>query len=276
MCRWIAYNGESVKLERFIISPAHSLLRQGTQAKMLKHPDGTILNVNGDGYGAGWYSGEDVPCVIKEEIPVWNSENFKNICHHTSSGLFMAHVRLTTTGEVHRENSHPFSYKNWLFQHNGYITNFHEVQRDLQMDIAPELYPCVRGTTDSETFFYLALTYGLEKDPKAAMEKLYKRLCAANEKRGEGSFNLSCAFSDGKRLYTIRAADGVDANTQFYSNKPECLDDFEDNDTFLPDGSVLVVSEPLNDLSDKWEEVPAGSFVTIKNGDVDVQALELS
>lgn len=275
MCRWIAYSGEKVKLEQYIISPAHSLLRQGTQAKMLQHPDGTMLNVNGDGYGAGWYSEEDTPCVVKEEIPVWNSENFKNICHHTSSHLFMAHVRLTTTGEVHRENSHPFAYKNWLFQHNGYITDFHEVQRDLQMDIAPELYPCVRGTTDSETFFYLALTYGLEQNPKAAMEKLYNRLVEANKKRGGGRFNLSCAFSDGHKLYTIRVADGVAPNTQFYSSNPKCLDDFEDNDTFLPEGSVLLVSEPLNDLSDKWTEVQDGSFVTIWGGEVAVQGLSI-
>ena len=275
MCRWIAYSGKETKLEDYIVSPAHSLLRQSTQAKMLRHPDGTMLNVNGDGYGAGWYSGEAEPCVVKGKDPVWNNENFKNVCRHTKSSLFMAHVRLTTTGEVHRENSHPFSYKNWLFQHNGYISDFPSVQRDLQMDIAPELYPFVRGTTDSETFFYLALTYGLEKDPKAAMEKLYQRLCKALADRGEGCFNLSCAFSDGKKLYTIRAARGVQTNTQFYSSNPECLDDFEDNNTFLPDRSVLVVSEPLNDLSGKWDEVPDGSFVTIAGGKVDVQKLAI-
>mgnify|MGYP005843597667 CR=1 FL=1 len=81
--------------------------------------------------------------------------------------------------------------------------------------------------------------------------------------------------SDGRKLYTVRISQVVKPSTQFYSTNPKCLDDFEDSDTFLPDGSVLLVSEPLNDLSDKWTEVPSGSFVTISGGEVDVKKLNV-
>jgi len=149
---------------------------QGTNTEMNFDKGGALLQTNGDGYGAGWYGEEQQACVVKGKDPIWNNENFTNICRHTKSGLFMAHVRLTTTGKVHWENSHPFAYKNWVFQHNGEISDFPKIRRDLQFDIAPELYPELNGTTDSETFFLLALTYGLQDDPKRALQKLVERL----------------------------------------------------------------------------------------------------
>ena len=241
---------------------------------MLTKPDGAMLNVNGDGYGVGWYSDEPTPCVVKGKDPIWNNDNLKNICHHTSASLFMAHVRLTTTGTAQRENSHPFSHENWLFQHNGFVSEFPSIRRALQMEIAPELYPHLKGTTDSETFFLLALTYGLKKHPKKAIEKLVERLKKAVEPQNEGCFNLSCVMSDGEKLYTVRTSHNVTPHTQFYSTSPACMQDFTE-DAFLPKNSALVVSEPLNSLSDNWQEVPPGSFVTIAGGVVDVQALNV-
>ncbi|MEA3085960.1 MAG: hypothetical protein QOC89_3657, partial [Paraburkholderia sp.] len=36
---------------------------------------------------------------------------------------------------------------------------------DLMVAIAPELFPSIEGSTDSEVLFFLALTFGLELAP---------------------------------------------------------------------------------------------------------------
>jgi glutamine amidotransferase len=55
--------------------------------------------------------------------------------------------------------------------HNGVLHDFHQVKRDLVLAVDPSLYPLIEGSTDSETFFYLALTLGLEDDPPAAVAR---------------------------------------------------------------------------------------------------------
>lgn len=275
MCRWIAYSGEPIELAKLVISPSHSLLEQGTDTELNFASDGQLLQTNGDGHGVGWYTkGINEPCVYKDKDPIWNDQNLKNVCRHTRSHLFMAHIRLTTTGSVHRENSHPFAYENWVFQHNGEISDFPKLRRALQMDIRPDLFHNLQGTTDSETFFYLALTYGLQTDPIGAIRKLITRLNEAGETfKTEGELNLSCAMSDGETLYTIRYGKNVKANTQFYSRNTECLSDFADNCLSLGTDSVLFVSEPLDSLSVNWTEVPENSFTRAKNGQVEIERL---
>jgi hypothetical protein len=47
----------------------------------------------------------------------------------------------------------------------------HLAYRDLVLEVDPALYPQIEGSTDTEVFFHLALTYGLEDDPPAAVER---------------------------------------------------------------------------------------------------------
>ena len=55
--------------------------------------------------------------------------------------------------------------------HNGLIREFSEVKRDLALAVDPTLFRAIEGSTDSELFFYLALTLGLEDDPPGAVER---------------------------------------------------------------------------------------------------------
>ena len=45
---------------------------------------------------------------------------------------------------------------------------FLELKRDLVLAIDPSLYPYVEGSSDTEIFFFLALTLGLETTRPAA------------------------------------------------------------------------------------------------------------
>jgi hypothetical protein len=49
------------------------------------------------------------------------------------------------------------------------VHDFGRVKRDLARAVVESLYASVEGSTDSELLFYLALTFGLEKDPPIQM-----------------------------------------------------------------------------------------------------------
>ena len=90
MCRWIAYAGEPVALERFLFDPDYSLVDQSLRARQGHTP------VNGDGFGVGWYGRLREPGVYRDVRPAWGDENLRNIAHHIDSRLFLAHVRAAT------------------------------------------------------------------------------------------------------------------------------------------------------------------------------------
>ena len=82
-----------------------------------------------------------------------------------------AHIRASTGSAVQQTNCHPFRHGQWLWMHNGSIADFSSVKRDLTLAVEPGLFPEIEGSTDSELFFYLALTFGLEQDPPAAVAR---------------------------------------------------------------------------------------------------------
>ncbi len=274
MCRWIAYIGEPIYIDTLVTKPDHSLVAQSMNSRFSFKADGSILAVNGDGFGLGWYAYRDEPALFKTAEPAWANENINEICAHVKSRIFMSHVRAASSGAVERNNAHPFKYKNWLFQHNGYLSHFAIVKRDLQFEIAPEFFNCLQGTTDSEVLFLLALTYRLENNPKAAMEKLINKTREVCEKN-KVSFNLvmSCALSDGKSVYTMRFATGDLVHSQYFSTHKDCMKDIDKNGIAIPEGSFVVVSEPLDKEMKYWEEMPVGSFATINNGKIKIETL---
>ena len=163
MCRWIAYSGQPIFIEQLITLPAHSLVEQSFNTEMNFRSDGSLMSTNGDGFGIGWYAEKPEPGLYKDPRPAWSNSNLRELCKQIRSRIFFAHVRATTTGAVQQSNCHPFKYKNWLFQHNGDVSEFKKIRRDLQMDISPELYPELTGTTDSETFFFWRFLTGCRK-----------------------------------------------------------------------------------------------------------------
>ena len=111
------------------------------------------------------------PAVFKSIEPAWNDRNLRELAGHVRSGLVFAHIRASTGTPVQQTNCHPFRHGRWLWMHNGSITQFHDVKRDLMLAVDPSLYPDVEGSTDSEAFFFLALTLGLEDDPPGAVAR---------------------------------------------------------------------------------------------------------
>src|SRR3712207_5412281 len=160
MCRWIAYTGSPVLVEDLLYTPENSLVVQSLHARLGVEP------TNGDGFGLGWYDEAGSPRVFRSTEPAWNDRNLREVAAHVRSRLALAHVRAATGTPVQQTNCHPFRHGRWLWMHNGALAGFRAVKRELAMAVAPELYPDIEGSTDSELLFHLALTHGLRSEER--------------------------------------------------------------------------------------------------------------
>jgi glutamine amidotransferase len=265
VCRWLAYSGSPVRLEELLLKPKHSLIDQSLHSKL------GAETTNGDGFGVGWYGVGETPGVFHSIEPAWNDRNLRELAAHIESPLVFAHVRASSGSPVQQTNCHPFRYDNWLWMHNGLIREFHQVKRDLALAVDPSLYPAIEGSTDSEIFFFLALTMGLEDDPPAAVERAVGVIEQTGRSHGvDHPIQMTVATSDGRSLWAFRYSSEGQSRSLFYSTNVSTLrDQHPDNPMLhgLSDETRVVVSEPLGDLAGAWNEVPESSYGVVHEGE---------
>jgi len=261
MCRWLAYSGAPIFLSRLLFEPKNSLIDQSLHARE------SIATTNGDGFGIGWYDALPHPGVFRDVLPAWNDENLRAIAEQIRSGLFLAHVRASTGTSTARQNCHPFRHAEWLFMHNGQIGGYLAIRRQLEMLIAPDLYGNRLGTTDSEAMFYLALSYGLENDPEFALRRMVGSIEGLMMEAGiTDPLRISLVLSDGQRLIALRYSSDQHSPSMYIGLGGEALAEAGLKD--VGDGpNVLVLSEPLDDVSDNWRSVEDSSvLIADQNG----------
>jgi glutamine amidotransferase len=264
MCRWLAYSGTPVLLEELLYKPTHSLIVQSLHSRL------GVETTNGDGFGIGWYGESSTPAVFKSVEPAWNDRNLQELSGHVRSGLVFAHIRASTGTPVQQTNCHPFRHGRWLWMHNGSIARFHDVKRELLLAVDPSLFPDLEGSTDSEAFFFLALTMGLENDPPAAVERAVGLIEHVGRSNGiEHPIQMTVATTDGDRVWGFRYSSEGKSRSLFFSTLVETLRrQYPDNPVLhgLSDETRLVVSEPLGDLEGAWNEVPESSYGVVQQG----------
>ena len=173
----------------------------------------------------------------------------------------------------------PFRYDRWLWIHNGAIAGFHRVKRDLILAIDPSLYPDIEGSTDSETLFFLALTFGLIDRPSGSC-----RACgwACGGRRSSSPaltipIQMTVATSDGTSIWAFRYSsigtlpfvvllDQLAALRQLHPEVPVLQT--------LSDEARLVVSEPLGDLEGAWNEVPEATWGVVREGEDELRPFQ--
>ncbi|SDE98208.1 class II glutamine amidotransferase [Rhodobacter capsulatus] len=253
MCRWAAYVGEPIFLEDIVSKPGHSLIHQSHCATQCH------TAINADGFGLAWYGERPEPGLYRDVMPAWSDPNLKSLTAQVKSPLFLAHVRASTGTATSRNNCHPFVVGRWSFMHNGQIGGYNAFRRAGEMLIPDHLYPHRKGATDSEALFLLALSEGLDDDPKGALERATARLESLSRERGQGPhMRLTAAFSDGKRLYAVRYASDELAPTLYHRW----------SDTRQ---GRAVVSEPLEDGEGDWTPVPPGSFCIFEGASLRIE-----
>jgi predicted glutamine amidotransferase len=269
MCRWLAYSGAPIFLDEVLFKTEHSLIDQSLHAKDALH------TTNGDGFGVGWYGEREEPGIYKDIRPAWNDTNLQALATQIQSPIFLAHVRATTGSPVQRTNCHPFAFQRWLFVHNGLINDYDRLRRDLTIAIAPEYFPLIHGSTDSEIMFLLALTFGMQGDVKAGLERMAgfvehtARLVDANN-----ALQMTLGISDGESLYAVRYSTEGDSRSLFYSASRDATMEIAPDVERFSRNARAIVSEPLSNLEGEWLPVPEASFLRISKGQISCEAFK--
>jgi len=243
MCRLVAYAGQPVFLDTLLIRPAASLISQSLAAREAK----TV--VNGDGCGIGWYAERPQPGVYRGTLPAWSDANLVSLCGQLRSGMFMAHVRSATFGEVATTNCHPFAAGAHLFMHNGQIGGYEQLRRGIDGLISDALYPLRRGTSDSEAIFLAALSRGLDTDPVAALANTLSLILARMAEAGvQKPLRFAAVHSDGLTLRACRWASDRRCPSLYWRNLG---------------GGTVIASEPFD--GEDWQECPPSSVMTVEH-----------
>ncbi|KAB2877815.1 ergothioneine biosynthesis protein EgtC [bacterium] len=257
MCRLVIYKGGALPISKIVLDPPHSLFKQSYEAdEMLSG------RLNADGFGFGWYHRtlDPSPAIYTNTQAIWHDVNVLRMMNKISSELIFAHVRGASEGmPVTSTNTHPFSYRNFLFMHNGAIDDFRtKVFPAIAPDIYAPLWDHIKGNTDSEHVFGLWLSF-LSAENKAtftlneqvaALRKTISHLeIIANKNKIDMVLNIG--ISDGINVIALRHHFGSRKATLYYI----------DDSAVFP-GAKIIASEKLNDEKN-WKTVPERSFVTI-------------
>lgn len=265
MCRWLAYSGTPLLLDDLLYRPKYSLIDQSMNSRM------GATTTNADGFGVGWYGIGETPARYRSTQPAWGDANLREMAGHIASPLVLAHIRASTGTAVQQSNCHPFQHGRWLWVHNGLIRDYRAVKRDLVLAVDPALFPAIGGETDSEVMFFLALTFGLEQDPPAAVARMVGFVEEVGRRHGvEQPLQMTIGVTDGRTVWAFRYSSEGRSRTLFFSSAVEGLRRlYPDHPVIqkVSDETRLVVSEPLGDLAGVWNEVPESCYGVVEEGD---------
>jgi predicted glutamine amidotransferase len=265
MCRWLAYSGSPILLDELLYKTEYSLIDQSRHSRL------GVETTNGDGFGVGWYGDNgEAPALLRGVGPAWSDQNLREVSGAVSSPLFLAHIRASTGTAVQQTNCHPFRYGRWLWVHNGAVRDFAVLRRDFVLAIDADLFPSITGSTDSELMFYLALTFGLQDEPVAAVERMAGFVEETGRRHGvEQPLQMTVAATDGERVWAFRYSSEGQSRSLFFSTAVTTLRDmYPENETLhrVSDETRMIVSEPLGELVGAWQPVPESSYGVVQKG----------
>ncbi len=286
MCRLVAYLGTPILTDKIVIKPKNSLVNQSFAAQETDYP------VNGDGFGIGWYKSKirDEPGLYKSISPAWNDQNLLHYTSFIKTPCFFAHVRAATVGGVSIENTHPFSYKNFLMMHNGGIQEFDRIKYDFLKILDEEAFLWIQGQNDTQYILALFMTnsriLGFDNmyEPEslvACFNKTFNDIEELKKKNNVEAIALyNIVFTDGKRIIATRYSTDPenDFRTLYYTDKVTCSA-CEDGEIKLSKpkqkrSATLISSEILTDKKDNWKEIPQNHAIYIDEK-LDVSLYEL-
>ena len=119
--------------------------------------------------------------------------------------------------------------------------------------------------------FYIALSFGLEDDPIAAVERMVGLVEETGHANGvEHPIQMTIATSDGRGVWAFRYSSEGESRSLFFGTRMDTLH------TLYPDAGELVglsdetqvvASEPLRHLPGVWNEVPESQVGIVRPGE---------
>ena len=187
--------------------------------------------------------------LYKEPVAANKSEHFSEQLASHKSNAALLHLRWATEGmPVNENNTHPFTYKDITFIHNGSILPANV----LDPLIDKKYLDLAKGTTDSERYFLYLLTqiekYGFVEGVKGGLTYI-KNNCSYS------SINMMIINNE----YFIAAC---------IYNQDKIPEKFkEDTDYYhlkytKKDGQVVVASSGWN--QEGWSDLPNGSLLVVE------------
>jgi len=275
--------GDEIAVADLVTRPENSLIHQSTHARERPEP------LNGDGFGLAWYVPDDpVPARFRSLTPAWSNANLADLARVTQSRCILAHIRAATSGtfDVAEANCHPFRCGPFSFMHNGHIPGFGKIRRSLLESLSDDGFAMVRGPTDSEHMFALAMQHLRGHEGRSSCELLAEAL----EKTVTGVLDLIDRHIPGSHAYlNLVLSDGRNAAACRFSSDPDYIDSLYINQggRYYCDGAVcamtapkdsqraiLISSEPLN-TGPRWQAIPR-NHVALVDSDLGVKTRELN
>ncbi|MGW7434534.1 ergothioneine biosynthesis protein EgtC [Streptomyces sp. NPDC054849] len=248
MCRHLAYLGQSVALERLLIEPEYSLVRQSWEPR--RQVSGTV---NADGFGIGWYAeGDPVPARYRGAGPVWSDLTFADLARVVRSGAALAAVRdATRPGADGEAAAAPFAEGPWLFSHNGAVRDWPDAVAPLAAALPPVELLQLAARTDSALIWALVLNrLRAGDDLGTALAEPVREVASA----APGS-RLNLLLTDGAAIAATAWGDSL-----WYLADPGAR-------------RTVVASEPYDD-DPRWCEVPDRTLLTATRTQVDLTPLK--
>jgi predicted glutamine amidotransferase len=110
--------------------------------------------------------------------------------------LLIAHLRKASKGGKAIKNNHPFHSGKFIFCHNGYM---HEIEK---IRLAPKFAKKIKGTTDSERFFYYILQFLAKPEVGSVRNALTNAVRHVRKHHDYKSLNF--IFSNGEKVWAMR------------------------------------------------------------------------
>lgn len=267
MCRHYCFRANApTKVECTLIRAQNALMSQSrADRRGVAHPDG---------WGVAVYQA-DRPTLERRAVAAYEDMHFSTTAERVYAETVVAHVRRATVGEPSLANTHPFTHGCWTFTHNGTVTGFRHVQKQLIHETAPELREFRQGTTDSEQVFYWLLTRMMQAglspeerctDPEALVQIVSDGLVTlaglCEETTPAEPPRLNILLTDGEAAIATRW------NNTLWQILREGTHDCEI--CGIPHvherpaheyRAVIVASEPVSD--EDWEELPDRSLLVV-------------
>jgi gamma-glutamyl hercynylcysteine S-oxide hydrolase len=245
MCRLVAYLGEPLSPAHLVFAGKHSLYEQSWAPRELLSG-----SVNADGYGIVWYA-DGRPARIAEARPIWYDGELIQTLAAISAECVLAALRNSTPGlPVERSAVLPLVLDRWTFVLNGFVPDFRRRHmRALRSTLPDELYAELRGVSDSETLFLIAVA--ALRAGASMVEALEATVKAVRQQVGKEEAQLNMVLTDGDRVAAVRSGTLLMTNSLYLAKRPP----------FAPDG-VLLASEPP-EASACWEAVDGHSWIEI-------------
>ena len=186
--------------------------------------------------------------LYKEIVAANKSAHLKEELVTHKSNAALLHLRWATEGmAVNENNTHPFTYEDITFIHNGSISPFN----CLDPLIDKKYLELAKGNTDSERYFLYLLTqiekHGFSEGVKAGLSYI-KANCAFSSINmmiiNETTFMAACVYNQDKIPQKFK--DDTDYYHLKYTKR---------------NGQVVVASSGWN--QDGWEKIPNGSVLVV-------------